>query len=287
MSSYEKLKLISVTGGIPKYLEEIKPTLSAEENIKQLCFLPSGLLFNDYDYIFSALLQKESEYYEKIVVLLRDQCLEQTQIIDALNKESGGLLSEYLNELVVSGFVSRDYAWHLKTGELSALSKYRLSDNYLRFYLKYISPNEQKIKNGQFKNHSMSALSGWSSMMGLQIENIVINNRHKIKEMVGIYPDEVIYDNPYFQRKTARHKGCQIDYLIQTKFGNLYVCEIKFSQNPIRMDVVESIQEKIKRMVIQKNFSVRPVLIHASDVSDSVLDCNYFAKIIDLRDLLK
>lgn len=287
ISAYEKLKLLSVTGGIPKYLEEIKLNLSADENIKQLCFIPSGLLFSDYDYIFSALLQKESKYYQEIILLLREQSLEQTQLIEALNSESGGSISEYLNELVVSGFVSRDYTWHLKNGGMSTLSKYRLSDNYLRFYLKYIYSNIQKIKNGQFKNHSLSALPGWSSIMGLQIENIVINNKNKIKELLKIYPDEVIYDNPYFQRKTVRGKGCQIDYLIQTKFGNLYVCEIKFSRNPIRSDVIESVLKKISRMTIPKNFSVRPILIHTSEISDSVLDSDYFAKIIDLKDLLK
>jgi AAA+ ATPase superfamily predicted ATPase len=36
ISAYEKLKLLSVTGGVPKYLEEIDPTQSAEENSRRL-----------------------------------------------------------------------------------------------------------------------------------------------------------------------------------------------------------------------------------------------------------
>jgi len=287
LSDFDKLKILSVTGGIPKYLEEINLTFSAEENIKQMCFLSSGLLFNDYDYIFSALLHRESEYYQKIVFLLRDQCLDQTAIIESIDIHSGSFISNYLHELVIAGFVSRDYTWHLKDGAISLLSKYRLADNYLRFYLKYIYPNVAKIKNGQFKHHSLSALPAWASIMGLQLENIVINNRDVIKESLGIYADEVIYDNPYFQRKTARQKGCQIDYLIQTKFGNLFVCEVKFSRGPIDTSVIEAMQQKIKNMAIPKNFSVRPILIHASTVSDAVLDCNYFAKIINLCDFFK
>lgn len=46
ISSFEKFKTLSVTGGVPKYLEEINPKMPAEENIKNLCFEPSGLLFN-------------------------------------------------------------------------------------------------------------------------------------------------------------------------------------------------------------------------------------------------
>ena len=219
-------------------------------------------------------------------MLLQDHCFEQKEIVAHLGKESGGTISDILDELVVSGFVSRDYTWNLKNGEISRLSKYRLSDNYLRFYLKYIRPNIQKINNGQFKQHSLNALPGWSSIMGLQVENLVISNRDAIKKKLGIYPDEVIYDSPFFQRKTARQRGCQIDYMVQTKHGNLYVCEIKFSRNPIGSDVIDAMKTKINNMTLPKNFSIKPILIHASEVSDIVLDSNYFANIIDIRDLV-
>ncbi len=287
ISPYEKLKILAVTGGIPKYLEEIRPELSAEENIKQLCFLESGMLFSDFNYIFLALLQRDSAYYAKIISLLDESSLEQNTLTKLMNIESGGFLSSYLQELVISGFIERDYSWNIKTGEVSRLSKYRLTDNYLRFYTRYIQPNIHKIHNGQFQNCSLSSLAGYSSLMGLQVENLVLNNRNSIKKQIGIYPDEVIFDNPYFQRATTRHKGCQIDYMIQTKFGNLYVCEIKFSRNIIRKDIIDEVQEKISRLSAPKNFSIRPVLIHASEVHDEVLDSNYFAKIVDLTDSLK
>ena len=287
ISSHEKLKILAVTGGIPKYLEEIKPGYSAEENIKQLCFLESGLLFNDFDYIFSALLQRKSGYYEEIITLLKENHWEQAELFKQLKIESGGFISSYLDELVVSGFLDRDYTWQIKTGHISKLSQYRLSDNYLRFYLKYIQPNLQKIRQGQFKHHSLTALTGWTVMMGLQIENLVLNNRHEIKKRLGIYPDEVVYDNPYFQRKTARQKGCQIDYMIQTKFGTLYLCEIKFSRYLIRKDIIQEVQEKIQAMSVPRNFSIKPVLIHASEIHDEVRESDFFVKILDLNNLFQ
>lgn len=286
-SPQEKLKILSVTGGIPKYLEEIKFSVSAEENIRQLCFLESGLLFSDFDYIFSALLERKSEFYQKIILLLKDQNLDQIQLLEELDLASGGFISSYLDDLVVSGFVERDYTWQIKTGMISKLSKYRLSDNYLRFYIKYIKPNTQKIRQGQFKNHSLASLPGWTSIMGLQIENLVLNNREEIKDRLDIYADEVIYDNPYFQRKTNRQKGCQIDYMVQTKFGNLHLCEVKFSRNIIRKDVIDEVQEKIKALSVPRNFSIKPVLIHASEVHDDVIDSDFFVKIINLTHLLQ
>ncbi len=287
ISSYEKLKILAVTGGVPKYLEEINPAQSADENIKQLCFSPSGLLFNDYDTIFSALLQRKGPHYQKIVAMLANGPLEQNQIVDKVGLSLGGGLLDHLEELITSGFVQRDYTWHIKTGELSKLSHYRLSDNYLRFYLKYIKPNAPKILNNQFANHSLSALPGWSSIMGLQIENLLLNNRLAIREKIGIYPDEVVCDGPFFQKKTARQKGCEIDYLVQTKFGHLFVCEIKFSRQLIRTTVIEETREKINRLSVPKNFSIVPILIHIGDVQDEVLDAHYFGKIIDMGSLVE
>jgi len=70
------------------------------------------------------------------------------QICKDLGKNQGGRYSKHLDELVKAGFVQRDFAWHLKNGKQSKLSRYRLSDNYLRFYTKYIAPNKEKIAKG-------------------------------------------------------------------------------------------------------------------------------------------
>ena len=48
----EIFDVLSVTGGVPRYLEEIDPGLSADENIRRLCFLSSGELYKDFDAIF-------------------------------------------------------------------------------------------------------------------------------------------------------------------------------------------------------------------------------------------
>ena len=123
--------------------------------------------------------------------------------------------------------------------------------------------------------------------MGLQFENLVLNNRHKVKEILGIKPEEVIYDNPFFQHKTSRQLGCQIDYLIQTRFGNLYVIEIKFSKHLIKTDIISEMKHKIENLKIPRHISCRPVLIHVNGISDDVMESAYFANIIDFGQLLE
>lgn len=64
--------------------------------------------------------------------------------------------------------------------------------------------------------------------MGLQFENLVLNNRHILNCALHIAPEEIVNANPFFQHETARAQGCLIDYMIQTKYNCLYVCEILF-----------------------------------------------------------
>jgi hypothetical protein len=287
ISAYEKFKLLSVTGGVPLYLERIKPELPAEQNIRDLCFMQGGLLVREFDEIFSDLFSRKNASHKEIVACLANGPKDLGQICKDLKKELGGGYSRHLDDLVKAGFVQRDFTWSLDSGKESKLSKYRLSDNYLRFYLKYIAPNRSKIEKGAFANAALSRFPGWESLMGLQFENLVAHNRKALWNLLNLSPDEIVMDGPFFQNPTARQAGCQIDYLIQTRFHNLYLCEIKFSRNPIGQKIINEMEEKRKRLKIPKFCSIRPVLIHVNGVEESVLDEGYFDKVIDFGQLLE
>ena len=282
VSAFDKFKILSVTGGVPRYLEEILPNQSAEKNIQRLCFQKEGLLFNEFERIFSDLFSSRSRTYKKIVMRLASGPCELKDIYQTLGVEKSGVISGYMTDLVTAGFVSQDYTWHLKTGIDSKLSQYRLKDNYLRFYLKYIKPNKKKIER-----QAMKTPQEWQSIMGLQFENLVLSNRKAIYQILGIDISEIENDNPFFQRKTKDLPGCQIDYLIQTKFGTCYLCEIKFSTNPISIGIIDEVKRKISRLALPKHVSARPVLIHVNDVDAEVIESDFFSSIIDFKILLQ
>jgi AAA+ ATPase superfamily predicted ATPase len=286
VSAYEKFKLLSVIGGIPRYLELMDPTCSAEENIKRLCFMKDSPLLNEFDFIFSDIFSQRSTTYKRIVEQLIQGPADQDEISHKTRLTRSGDLSDYLNELVISGFIARDYTWHLKTSQISKLSKYRLKDNYLRFYLKYLQSHKAKIEKGIFNKSSLTSLSNWDIIMGLQFENLVLNSHLDVIRAIGIQPDELIFSNPFFQRHTARQPGCQIDYLIQTKFDTAYICEIKFSRSEIGLDIISEMTKKMKNLKLPRHFSYRPVLIHVNGVREEVKDSEFFSKIIDFGKFL-
>ncbi len=274
-------------GGIPRYIELVNPKYSALENIRQLCFEKDGILTDEFHFIFHDLFGHRGTLYRSIVESLSLGPLEYTDIADSLKYTSSGALSEYLEELIVSGFIKRDYTWSLKTGkDSSRLSKFRLSDNYIRFYLKHIAPELNQIQKGQFSDSSLASKANFSAIMGYQFENLVLNNRPAIINLLGLKPEEILSDNPFFQHKTTKQKGCQIDYLIQTRYNTLFASEIKFHKKEIDISIVAAVKEKLSKLVLPRGFSCLPVLIHANGVSDEVIESNYFFKIIDFGELL-
>lgn len=286
-SALEKFLLLSITGGIPWYIEQINPAYSGADNIKRLCFEKDGILVDEFKFIFHDLFGRRGEICKKIVERLAEGPTKYAEIVSALNYYSSGSLSEYLEDLVVSGFVSRDYIWSLESGKESArTSKFRLSDNYVRFYLKYISPRLNRIKKDHFLNLSLSSLPSWDGMMGLQFENLVLRNRKKIQQLLALKSEDILADNPYFQYKTSKHKGCQIDYLIQTRYNTLFACEVRFQRKPIDASIVSEVKEKLSRLVLPHGFACLPVLIHASGISEELGEANYFFKVIDFSEML-
>ncbi|MHB1946834.1 MAG: ATP-binding protein [Gammaproteobacteria bacterium] len=280
-SPLEKFIILSITGGIPWYIEQINSAYSAPDNIKRLCFEADGLLVEEHRHIFHDLFGKRSDIYARITQFLSSKSAEYSEIAAGIGYKSSGTLSDYLDELQTSGYISRDTSWSMKSGKRSAISKYRLSDNYLRFYYKYIEPKLDRIKYDRYKDVNVTTLPGWQSILGLQFENLVLRNRHLIFEKLNIKPEDIIADNPYYQRTTKRSAGCQIDYLIQTKLNTLFICEIKFSKNAIGSDVIHDVRDKIHRLVIPKGFSCVPVLIHINGITDELDDSKYFIECID------
>ena len=95
ISAYDKLKLLSVTGGIPRYLEEIQSQTPADDNIRALCFQKEGILFSEFDNIFSDLFNKKSASYEKIVNVLAKSSFELKELYTKLGVKKSGKLSPF------------------------------------------------------------------------------------------------------------------------------------------------------------------------------------------------
>ena len=283
-SCTDMIDVMSVTGGVPKYLENIDPAVSADENIKRLCFMSGALLVDEFDEIFNDALDVNLGLKKRILVALGEGMKTPTEIAEALGLENNGHLSSWLAELDTAGFVAKDTGLNPSTGKRSNVVRYRISDNYTRFYLRFIEPNREMIKKGAFTFVSLAQLPGWDAMLGLQFECLVYNNLREIVRCIGLDQTLILSAAPYVQNPTTRAAGCQIDLLVQTR-RMLYVVEIK-RREAVGEWIVAEVEDKVSRLNVQNSVSVIPVLVYDGHLSRRVPADGYFGRIISARELL-
>ena len=92
----EIFDVLSVTGGIPRYLEELSVSLSSSENIRRLCFLPNAVLRTDFDEMFTDVITRQHRYTASVLRHLVDGAKTTTELAKAMNVEKGGRISAAL-----------------------------------------------------------------------------------------------------------------------------------------------------------------------------------------------
>ena len=287
VSPREIFDVLSVTGGVPRYLEEIDPGLSAEENIRRMCFSTSGELYKDFDAIFSPLFGAEKELKRRILVALSDGPLSGAELSARFELKRNGRMSSVLRELKEGGFISDDPGLNPATGTDSRVGKYRLKDNYTRFYLKYVMPHKTQIEAGSFRFASLGTLPEWNAVMGLQFENLVVNNAMSLIPFLHLGNSIVESAAPYrnARRDAEGGRGCQVDLLIQTPM-TAYVVEIK-RKREIDESVIAEMQDRLSRLPLRKGMSPRPVLVYEGELAPSVEGSGYFDAVIPASKLLE
>ena len=284
LDTKEIVDVLSVTGGVPKYLEEIDPSLSADENVRRLCFMPNGTLFQDFNEIFSSIFGVKAEVKRSILESLANGGMGEDEIAKAMGVHANGHLTEALYELSTAGFISSDRGVNPLTGRRTKRGKYRLKDNYSRFFLKFIRPHIDEIRQGVFRFVSLSALPGWNSILGLQFENLVLNNVSELIPHLGIGSGIVTSAAPFRSNRSDKGGGCQIDLLVQTP-RTAYVVEVK-RRREIGVEVEREVAEKIRRLPIRKGISVRTALVYDGNLDPAVGSLGFFDAIVSSRTLL-
>jgi AAA+ ATPase superfamily predicted ATPase len=286
LGSFEKMMVLSITGGVPKYLEEVLYSENIEQNILRLCFSPGEFLFEEYEKIFTDIFQRKSQSMEKIIRAICEKKRSPIEISRKLKTEMTGAFTENLRYLELAGFISRDYSFNTDN-TVSKTSQIRLRDNYLRFYLKYIEPLRLKILKGGKKISSISELPQFESIMGMQFENLILGNRNLILQKLGITNSQIVTAAPYYQVKSSRNNGsCQVDLLIHTKLDVFYLSEMK-CKKMIDKSIIKEVQKKEHAIKLPKRSSLKPVLIYEGEIypgHQAEIE-NYFYAIIHFADL--
>lgn len=281
----EIVDVLSVVGGIPEYLRLLNPSESADENIRKLCFSPTGILLDEFDAIFDDVIEENLATRRKMLEMLAESSLTGRDIAEKIGLDYNGHVSDNLSALEEAGFVAKDAGVNPDNGKVTNLCRYRICDNYTRFYLKYIQRERELIRSGSFRFSSLEQLPGWDSIMGLQFECLVMANLAGLLPLIGLDSTLLVSAAPYVRRNTDGRRGVQIDLLLQTRRA-MYVVEIK-RKGEIGESIVEEVAAKVDALRKRKGMSVRAVLVYDGRLSKRVPADGYFSDIIPIEAFFK
>jgi AAA+ ATPase superfamily predicted ATPase len=266
-------------GGVPKYWEEIVANQSFEQNINRLFFSNQGFLFNDYERIFYSQF-KEHKTYEHIIRLLELGPLAMEDIGRKMKMSSGGTLKFYLDNLELAGFI-QSYVPFDKTGA-TKLKRYKLIDEYLRFFLKFVEPNKKMISQQKSSQLLFRRLvkSKWEIWAGFAFENFCQKNALVLAQRMG-FADYVESYGPLFFKG---QKGFQVDLLFQRTDKVITLCEMKYHQKPVSALVIPEVKKKCALLKVPRGFTIEKALFTIHGAEASVRQSEYFDHILELKD---
>ena len=278
--------MASVTGGVPRYLEEIDPAMSASENIRRLAFLRNSILRADFDEMFTDVITRRPAFTGSVLHALVDGPKGADDIAAELSVPRSGNITLALQQLEEAGLVAREAGRNPETGKPVKDRRYRIRDNYVRFYLKFIEPVKEVIDEGLFDFSSLEQFIGWESIMGLQFETLVINNSPDLLRALHMGRVLVLSAAPYRRNPApkSRRKGVQIDLLLQTR-QSVCIVEIKRRRH-IGPEIVDEVQEKCRRLSRPSGVSLKTALVYDGDLAPSVEADGFFDAIVPARSLL-
>jgi len=248
------VELYMAIGGIPHYLKEVEAGLGVVQNIDKLCFSVNGVLRDEFLRLYPSLFEN-SERHEAIVRALgkTHQGMDRTNLIKKIALSDGGNITQILEELEQSGFISSFFPFgKKKKGKL-----YRLSDEYSLFYLKFI---EGKKKEGEGTWQHYSQTQAYKTWSGYAFENVCMKHIPQIKKALGI---SGVYaeTSSFYKKGTKEEKGTQIDLLLDRNDKVINVFEIKFYNSEIIITEAYAKLLREKLRIFQETTNTRKYLM--------------------------
>jgi len=280
----EILDVLSIAGGVPKYLEEIDPSASSDENIRRLCFIPEGALVEEFNQIFSEIFEDSAAAKKEILRSLANGPLTGCEIADMISSERNGHLSRHLSELESAGFVASDSGLNPGTGRPAKIAHYRIRDNYTRFYLHHMEPRMDAIRSGSFEFETLDRLAGWQSILGLQFEALVVNHYRELLPWLNSGRGLILSAAPFRKRGKDGGKGVQIDMLLQMR-NAFEIVEVKRMKR-IDESIEDEVERKIGILPIKGRKTIRTALVYDGELSPTVRENGYFDVLVSASEWL-
>lgn len=143
--TFEKaVEQYSVTGGVPKYLEFFEDNRDFMEQLKESALSKSGFLYEEPYFLLKSESVTAVNYFS-IIKAIADGNHKLGKIAGVLGQDTSAL-TPYLSTLTDLGFIEKRTPVTEKNPKKSRKGLYFISDNYIRYWFRYIYPYKGELE---------------------------------------------------------------------------------------------------------------------------------------------
>ncbi len=270
LDNRQLIQIYMTMGGVPLYLREIEPGLSAAQNVESICFTRNGLLWDEFNKLYHSLFSPSGHHIAIVEALAKKRSgLTRLDLIEALGVSDNGFFSDTLEELEESGFLMRSHPF----GKVKKDALYFLADEYSMFYLTWIRKRRGiPLKPGDWL--TMQTGQSWKSWTGFAFETLCLKHIPQLKKALGISGVRTEEASWLYRPKPKDgEKGAQIDLLVDRQDNCINLCEMKFYDGPFTVSkaYAEELRRKqrVFREVTKSRKTLFPTLVTVEGVKQN------------------
>lgn len=275
--------------GIPAYLKrfEINSSWNSPQNIDNPIkhniinemLTPQGYLFDEVNFLLRMEL-REIRIYCSILQAIAGGATRTNEITQKVNLDQVKT-NKYLSVLRDRRLVNRVIPITERAPEKSRKGIYKISDNYLNFWFRFILPNRSLIETGNSQLVYQELIEPYlSDYMGLLFEELC-------RQYVSLYCEEKLKIAPL---RIGSHwdTNSEIDLLTHNMDGSHWFGECKWWNKPVGVNVLNQLKDKSTKVPDEWREKPRYVLFSLSGFTESLRQRanNEDVILIELDDLL-
>ena len=168
LSCEEQALIYGITGGIPHYINKLNVCDSIDDALKENLFNTSGYLFEEPENLLKQEL-REPAVYNSVIAAIAGGASHSNEIATKVGIEAG-ICAKYLKVLVELEILKKETPVTEKTGKKTI---YTISDNFFRFWYRFVPRNMSAISAGRFDRlYDVTVKKYLPEYMGLVFEKM-------------------------------------------------------------------------------------------------------------------
>jgi AAA+ ATPase superfamily predicted ATPase len=238
----QRVAVYTITGGVPAYVELFDDRLNVLQNLQQRIVTPANVMLTDAVFLLHEQLGEPRNYMAVIEAIAAG--FHQLTDIATMSGIDRSNITKYLAVLREMGYVERQAPATIRRPEQSRQGRYVITDPYLRFYFRFLSPHLAAIEQGRVRQATSLLYDHLLDFIGTHTFEELCREWVNVTAEMGKFP--------FLPERTGSFwsRTAQVDVLaINWRTKDILLGECKWGQTPAGRDVIQALLNKTSKVL--------------------------------------